>query len=53
MNVNDIEDYIELGVRIPKIVVPHQEKMIFESERELYRTENVCKYLGISNEEEK
>lgn len=53
MNVNDIEDYIELGVRIPKIVVPHQEKMIFESERELYRTETVCKSLGISNEEEK
>ena len=53
MNVNDIEDYSELGVRIQKIVVPHQEKMIFESERELYRTETVCKSLGISNEEEK
>lgn len=36
-----------------KIVVPHQEKMIFESERELYRTETVCKSLGISNGEEK
>lgn len=54
MDVNDIYWYIRDGMGTDlKIVVPHQEKMIFESERELYRTETVCKSLGISNGEEK
>ena len=54
MDVNDIYWYIRDGMGTDlKIVVPHQEKMIFESERELYRTKTVCKSLGISNEEEK
>lgn len=50
MDVNDIYWYIRDGMGTDlKIVVPHQEKMIFESECELYRTETVCKSLGISN----
>lgn len=54
MNVNDIYWYIRDGMGTDlKIAVPHQEKMIFESERELYRTKTVCKSLGISNEEKK
>lgn len=54
MDVNDIYWYIRDGMGTDlKIAVPHQEKMIFESERELYRTKTVCKSLGISNKEKK